>query len=55
MKAASHLPTRPQLKSQSKRDKLIKTALMRDVLKVLEGTGHESAAKVLRGVFGEYE
>jgi hypothetical protein len=55
MKTASHLPTRPQLKSQSKRDKLIKTALMRDVLKVLEGTGHESAAKVLRGVFGEYE
>jgi endonuclease III-like uncharacterized protein len=33
----------------------VKTALMRDVLKVLEGTGHESAAKVLRGVFGEYE
>jgi hypothetical protein len=33
----------------------IKTALMRDVLKVLEGTGHEGAAKVLRGVFEEYQ
>jgi hypothetical protein len=55
VKPASYLPTRPQLKSQSKREKLIKTALMRDVLKVLEGSGHESAAKVLRGVFREYE
>jgi hypothetical protein len=54
MKTADYLPSK-RAKTQSKREKLIKTALMRDVLKVLEGTGHESAAKVLRGVFGEYQ
>jgi hypothetical protein len=40
---------------ESDHDRRTKTALMRDVLKVLEGSGHESAAKVLRGVFKEYE
>jgi hypothetical protein len=54
MKTSDYLPPK-RAKPKSDREHHIKTALMRDVLKVLEGTGHESAAKVLRGVFGEYE
>jgi hypothetical protein len=55
VKLAAYLPSRFQRLLMKDRERRTKTALMRDVLKVLEGTGHESAAKVLRGVFGEYQ
>jgi hypothetical protein len=55
MAAVTRLPSRPERKKASDKERRIKSSLLRDVLKVLEGSGHESAAKVLRGVFGEYE
>jgi HD superfamily phosphohydrolase YqeK len=55
MRLADYLRPKRAKPKVSDGERLAKTALMRDVLKVLEGTGHESAAKVLRGVFEEYQ
>jgi len=54
MRLADYLPSK-RAKPKGDHERRIKMSLMRDVLKVLEGRGHEDAAKVLRGVYGEYE